>query len=247
MTPHTITPQKALVFHQIDMPPLDALHDNEYSYRDPSRGTQLALTVHDIQQSPTGAVITAGRLFSEADKQELRDYLNGEDSIKSEWLPSNLMLINSQKMVWYVPSKIRTMHITVGSKVQHISLKWPSLIFQADSDGQLKIAAYSGSARPKLSQPLYHAPLWNIYGNTKLCSGSAITTNIISVSSMKVWEDAVFETVFTHSNHGEVLKHTKSRKQRSYIRFIMEKARSGTSFKASEMTPLNITLEQWAK
>lgn len=245
MTQQTITPQKALVFHSIDMPSLDALHDEDNQpYQ--SSGLQMALTVHDIKQSPTGAVITAGRVFSEADKQELRDYLNGEDGIKAEWLPSNLMLINSHKMVWYVPSKLRTMHIKVGDKVQHIKLKWPSLVFQADSNGRLKIAAYAGSGRPSLTQPLYHAPLWNIYADTRLCSGSATTTNIISVKSMKVWEEAVFDTLFTHSNHQRVLPNTATGKQRSYLPFIKNKAKTGASFRACDMTPLKMTLEQWA-
>lgn len=245
MTLQTITPHKALLFHSFQKHQLDGLYD-EYSSPNQSGGQELSLTIHDIKQSPTGSVIGAGRLLSEADKQEIRDYLNGEDGIKGEWLPSNLMLINSQKMVWYIPSKIRTMHIKAGEKVLHIKLKWPSLVFQADSSGRLKIAAYAGSGRPKLTQPLYHAPLWNIYADTRLCSGSATTTNIISVKSMKVWEEAVFDTVFTHSNHDNVLPNTKAGKQRAYLPFVKNKAKTGATFRVCDMTPLKMTLEQWS-
>lgn len=244
MTQQAITTHKALLFHSLVKQQLDALNNGgTNSYQ--SSNQELSLTVHDVKQSPSGAVIGAGRLLSEADKQELRDYLNGEDGIRGEWLPSNLMLINSQKMVWYVPSKLRTMHIKSGDKVLHIKLKWPSLIFQADSSGRLKVAAYAGTGRPKLSQPLYHAPLWNIYADTRLCSGSATTTDIISINSMKVWEEAVFDTVFTHSNHDNVLPNTKAGKQRAYLPFIKNKAKTGATFRVCDMTPLRMTLEQW--
>lgn len=243
MTQQAITTHKALLFHTISLKQLDALQE-PYSHQPDKSG--ISLTVHDVKQSPSGSVIGAGRLLSEADKQELRDYLNGEDGIKGEWLPKNLMLINCQKMVWYVPSKIRTMHIKAGDKTLHLKIKWPSLVFCADSHGRLKIAAYAGTGRPNLTQPLYHAPLWNIYGDTRLCAGGAETTNIIAVSSMKIWEDAVFETVFTHSNHDRVLPDTKAGKQRAYLTFIKNKAKSGAAFRASDMSPLKKTLERWA-
>lgn len=244
MTPYSIKTHKALLFHTVDKPEMDGLFDEDAIHSLNTK--QLSLTIHDVKQSPTGSVIGAGRLISEADKQKLRDYLNGEDGVKTQWLPSNLLMINSQKMVWYVPSKIRTMHIKAGDEVLHIKLKFPSLVFHADCNGRLKVVAYVGNGRPKLTQPLYHAPLWNIYANTSLCSGTAVTTDIISVESMAIWEEAVFNTVFTHSNHNNVLSNNKAGKQRSYMAFIKKKAKSGAAFNVSDMTPLRMTLENWA-
>lgn len=244
MTQQAVTTHKALLFHQIAKPALDGMNDPHYNvYARPTQA--VTLTIHDVKQSPTGSVIGAGRVLSEADKQELRDYLNGEDGIKGEWLPENLMMLNSQKMIWYVPAKVRTMHIKTGDKVRHITLKWPSLVFKANAGRQLQVAAYAGSGRPKQNQKLYHAPLWNIYDDTRLCSGSADTTDVLDINAMKIWEEAVFETLFTHPNHDNVLPRSKTDK-RQYLSFIRAKAKAGESFKVADMTPLNTTLEQWA-
>lgn len=179
MTQQAITTHKALLFHSLAKQQLDALNQRDIASYQPV-SDELSLTVHDVKQSPSGAVIGAGRLLSEADKQELRDYLNGEDGIKGEWLPSNLMLINSQKMVWYVPSKLRTMHIKAGDKVLHIKLKWPSLIFQADSSGRLKVAAYIGTGRPKLSQ-LSTMPRFGIFTVIRACVVAVLRLLTLSV------------------------------------------------------------------
>lgn len=244
MTQQAVTTTKALLFHNHYVPEL-TLMDEEYVSHSQNR-SKVSLTVHDIKQSPTGSVIGAGRVLSEADKQDIRDFLNGEDEIKTGWLPSNLMMINSQQMVWYVPAKTRSMFIRQGDKQLQFKVKFPSLVFMANNSGTLKVAAYTGSGRPKLTQPLYHAPLWNIYADTRLCNGTAEITNIINVDAMQVWEDAMFNTMFTHSNHQNVLPKTKAGKQRAYISFIRAKAKAGTAFKSSEMTPLKMTLDQWA-
>lgn len=66
---------------------------------------------------------------------------------------------------------------------------------------------------------------------------------------MKVWEDAIFNTVFSHSNHANVIAVIKGNKKddRAYMRFIKSKAKSGDKITAKEMTPLGESLEQWAK
>lgn len=179
-------------------------------------------------------------------QRRLKIAVVGVGGVKGEWLPENLLMHNSQKMIWYVPAKVRTMHVKTGSKVQHIKLKWPSLVFMASAGRQLKVAAYAGSGRPKRNQKLYHAPLWNIYHDTRLCTGSIETPDILNMNAMQVWEDAVFETLFSHPNHDNVLPESRA-DRRHYLSFIRAKGKAGESFKAGDMNPLNKTLEQWAK
>lgn len=249
MQQQNLVASKAIVIHKIRQVGLQSLQElDSSSYNAQST---VALTVHDIKQTDKEPVMGVGQLFSEADKQELKDYLNGEHSIRDCWLPENLMMMNSSQMVWYVPAKKREMYFRKGDKPFSLNVAFPSLIFRF-SGGSLSVAAYVGRGRPKLTQKLYHAPLWNIYQNTRLCTGTADTTNIIGIEAMKVWEDAVFETVFSHSNHPHVIaRHTKSKKYAEvsdpqYLRFIKSKAKSGETIKANDMVPLGVTLEAWA-
>lgn len=242
--------EKAIIIHTVKNTPLDVVRDyqgGEFYHR--QTDISLALTVHDIKQSSNGAVMGAGRVLSESDKQQLKDYLNGENEIRNCWLPRNLMMLNSSQMVWYVPSRKRPMHFRSNGKVMHIDVIWPSLVFRFSASGTLSVAAYAGKGAPKPSTKLYHAPLWNIYANTRLCAGSAETTNIIGVEAMPIWEAAIFDTLFSHSNHSLVIKPKGSQKavsDASYLRFMRQKAKRNEIIKASEMTPLNKTLEQWA-
>lgn len=240
-TQHAIVTSKALLFHSVENTSLAFTDEVNHN-------TGISITVHDIKQAPTGSVIGAGRVMSETDKQEIRDFLNGEDAIKNAWLPENLMMLNSQRMVWYVPAQKRPMHFrTDKGKPLTLNVWYPSLVF-CFNGSSLSVAAYAGQGRPSLTQPLYHAPLWNIYSTTRLCAGNSDTTNIISVEAMAVWEEAIFNTLYSHANHNRVLASFdgKSKDDPAYIRFIKQKAKSGDKFKASEMTPLGKSLDEWA-
>lgn len=110
------------------------------------------------------------------------------------------------------------------------------------------MAAYSGSGRSSLTQPIYNAPLWNINAEGHLCSGSADTTSKLGVDAMAIWEEAVFNTLFSHSGTSLVLAISKGKKDdKQYIKFIKQKALANTKFKTSEMVPMKQILQQWVK
>lgn len=250
MQEQVLKSEKAIIIHTIKTASLElvdgfVVDGNNHG----GNRSSLALTVHNIKETAQGAVMGAGRVLSEADKQELKDYLNGESEIRHCWLPHNLMMLNSSQMVWYVPSRQRLMHFKSKGKTYHVDIQWPSLVFKFTASGALHVAAYAGKGAPSLTTKLYHAPIWNIFANTRLCTGSADTTNIIGVEAMKIWEAAIYDTVFTHSNHDKVIK-PKGKQNAvtdvAYLRFIRGKAKVNEMIKASEMTPLNKTLEQWA-
>ena len=73
MTPYSIKTHKALLFHTVDKPEMDGLFDEDAIHSLNTK--QLSLTIHDVKQSPTGSVIGAGRLISEADKLGRREVL----------------------------------------------------------------------------------------------------------------------------------------------------------------------------
>tara|TARA_R110001606_G_scaffold399101_1_gene580707 strand:+ start:245 stop:613 length:369 start_codon:yes stop_codon:yes gene_type:complete len=120
-------------------------------------------------------------------------------------------------------------------------------VFHSNGRG-LHVAAYSGSGRPSLTQPLYNAPLWNINAEGHLCSGSEDTTSKLGVDAMAISEEAVFNTLFSHSGTSLVLAISKGKKDdKQYIKFIKQKALTNTKFKTSEMVPMKQALQQWVK
>lgn len=235
---HAITTQQVLLFHQISTNELDFVRANN----DGHSRSNISITTHAIKETPSGSVIGAGRLLSEFDKQALRDFLNGEEEMKSGWIPENVMMMNSKRMVWYVPSKIRPMHFLTKDGSIHYSILWPSLVFCFDAQKRLRVATFMGNRRPRLDQKLFHAPIWNVDSNGVLCAGSNTTTQQISIEAMQIWEEAIFKSNFSHRNHDKVLA-----VDTPYLKFIKQKSNSGERITAKELTPINKTLQDWVE
>lgn len=65
---------------------------------------------------------------------------------------------------------------------------------------------------------------------------------------MAISEEAVFNTLFSHSGTSLVLAISKGKKDdKQYIKFIKQKALTNTKFKTSEMVPMKQALQQWVK
>jgi PRTRC genetic system protein B len=239
MTQQTpIVTKKAMLIHSFDKPGLDVLG---------ARNSQeTIITVHDIKRSRGTEVMGVGKMLSAEDKAFLINLLNGNSLNEDQWLPDNILMMNSRKVVWFVPGKRRKMHFKLGQKKSHHEVIWPSLCFFHQVGKQLRIAAYAGSRRPKIDQPLYHAPLWNIYEHTGLCSGSCETPGSTNVDAISTWEEAIFNSYFTHANHSNVLANGKSRDTK-YLKVIRSKEKSGKPFFVREMVPLRKTLREWAR
>lgn len=214
----------------------------------PVRKSTTFVTVHDIKRGRKGPVLGAGRLMSESDKAAICDLLLGNEETADVWWPSNLLMMNAQKLVWYVVGRKRPMYFINGEKSFQLNLVWPSLIFCYSHARGLRIVAYAGRGRPTSTQRCYHAPLWNIGADTKLCVGSNLTTNVIAPESMPVWEDAIYESNFSHANHDKLLRPAKGGRNRqspSYLAFLRQKAKSGEPIRAREMVPLGMSVEAW--
>lgn len=235
---HAISTQQVLLFHQISTAELDFVRAD----RGGASRSNISITTHPIKETPSGSVIGAGRLLSEFDKQALRDFLNGEEEMKSGWIPENIMMMNSKRMVWYVPSKVRPMHFLTKDGSNHHLVSWASMVFCFDANKGLRVAAYMGNRRPRLDQKLFHAPIWNVDSQGRLCAGSNTTTQEISIEAMQVWETAVFNSNFSHKNHNNVLA-----VDTPYLKFIKQKSKSGESITAKELTPINKTLQAWVE
>jgi PRTRC genetic system protein B len=96
------------------------------------------------------------------------------------------------------------MFFRAGSALEGISGKrFPHqvLLFAVRSN-VLYVRALSASRRPGPDSRLAAAPYWNIDGNGSVCAGTMRTPKSLTVASMAAWQQAFFQSEFTHPGGG---------------------------------------------
>lgn len=116
-------------------------------------------------------------------------------------LDPNILQFDATKMTWFVPGQRRRMWLRQRERALQVA--WPNLVFHV-SCGSLYCWAVADTNRPTADTAVFHAPLANFYHDGRLCMGNA-TAGDLTIESIPVWEEAVFNTRFTHVNHQTTL------------------------------------------
>ncbi len=174
------------------------------SDRDSNRmGTSAFVTKHGVKFDQAGIpALEAGTPIHQSDIFTLIEQLRG--ALPVEFLPANVLVLTQETIVWWVPSSVRPMFYAKekGREVAELSGKrfpQPGLIFRVQG-GSLDVRAVAGNARPGQGTALYRAPYWNVNDNGDVCLGTARVPRSITVDSLPLWENAFFESEFTHPN-----------------------------------------------
>jgi len=162
----------------------------------------VLVTRHPVVRDKRGARLGAGTLFGVNDQAWLLELLADTDD--SDILPENVLGKSARQLTWLVPGKVRPMLFRLSGRSQALRVPWPTLVFQA-TERSLRVVALKSSRRPQRDTPVFHAPLMNFYYDTRMCFGGAGIPQSLGVSSMPKWEAAVFDTAFSHTNHGRTL------------------------------------------
>lgn len=113
-------------------------------------------------------------------------------------------------MVWYMPPSRRRVWFkadTIGETSAEVPL--PGLVFSV-SPGGWRVFALRGARRPGASTKLYQAPFFNVSSTGVICVGSSQTPKGDARFDPAAWEQAFFESYFSHPNvHGSSLVHYK--------------------------------------
>jgi PRTRC genetic system protein B len=226
-------PVKALIIQQISKDPFAR-----------GNGASFIVTEHKIHQRPGDAVpmIGAGKALSKAGCRRVATQLAGigerPDDGAPVFLPDNLLVASKSILCWHEPSKVRPMwFIEAGTSV---SVKWPHLVFVASERG-LRVFAMLGNKRPTTETKLYHAPLMNIYGDGRLCFGSAVCPDRITVDSIPEWNAAIFDSRFSHVNHDRTIKGAVTSTE--HARWWRDRNGQDKALKASDLVRIkNLTL-----
>ena len=159
------------------------------------RGT--VITEHTAELRNNRLLINGGRLI---DAVSLATVLSSFAVEADGWIPPNLIYQSRTRIAWTVPGKRRRMAFTVQGQTHLLMVPWPHLLLIARAGDTLQVLALAHEGTPHRLNPVYHAPLMNLGGTGDLCFGNAHRPSF-ALASIPAFEDALFNTRFTHVNH----------------------------------------------
>lgn len=175
------------------------LHQAILLYRNEQASRHMA-TVHCIVQSASdGApVLGAGQLMTTAVLRELACTLG--TACQAEFLPEQVVARTAELLAWWTPAMIRPMFFRTGSELADVSgqrFPHPALLL-VERAGSLYVRALRSRERPNADTKLCAAPYWNIGNDGAVCAGTMRVPKSAGVTAMAAWEQAFFQSEFTH-------------------------------------------------
>ena len=211
-------------------------------YRGKSRGF---VTWHEVRRDATGGAPFLG------EAQELTtDFVHHlaqglGTAIPNEILPENILVRTAETTAWWTPATVRTMffaaHDPEVHKLNGQRFSQPPLVWNVHGK-DLWVRALSEDHRPVASTPLMIAPYWNVDGETGwTCQGSMRSPDDIGVDTTPLWEQAFYQSEFTH--------HTGTRRLTSHSHgfFGLWKSLAGgrRTFPVKYLAPAKETLQEF--
>ena len=223
------------------------------------RASLRMVTAHPVTMDDNGVPqLCPGRPLSPSDERSVLDLLMGRKSSDVEILPPTVLARRDDMTMWWLPPQVRPMHLRLSDgRYLAEDRMWPNLVALV-SGRTLFLAAVKGGSRPTASSLLHHAPLGNIYGDTRVCTGTCTLPFGSELACIAEWDAVIFNTAFTHDNHDSpIAPAAKKSKKKESARGIGSK-REATNFWASSqdvsnpfpdarLVPLGMALGDWFK
>lgn len=216
-------------------------------FEDSGNSSRFAFTWHQVRQSAQGVSVGPGRLMTSQDQEELLAILKNACDTRASFLPAEILSLSAHQLAWYVPGRRRHMWVRIGSQSRAYLVPWPTLLFCV-RDGRLRLAAMSTNKRPLRATALFHAPLMNVYADTTLCNGTAALPSGDTFEDREEFERIVFETNFTHVDHGSTLRIAGAKEVTTgmHLKFWRGLHDKRTErFPSKALAPLHTTVGEW--
>ena len=167
-------------------------------------GNRYMATVHGVvQETCEGCpLLGAGQLLSTASSRELARQLGTGCPV--EFLPDHVVARTPDLLAWWTPAMVRPMFFRPGSELEGVSGKrfpHPALLFVVSST-VLYVRALFATKRPQPDTKLAAAPYWNLDSNGAVCAGTMRAPKSLTVTSIAAWQQAFFQSEFTHPGGG---------------------------------------------
>jgi len=145
--------------------------------------------------------LTAGRAVT---RGFLRTLAAGfEQDVRTEILPENVLARTAEVIAWWSSARQRPMSFSgTDPGAEQLNGKvypHPALVFLI-SGQELFVRALAENTRPSAETPLKNAPYWNTDAGALVCQGDMRVPDEVAVSTITGWEDAYFQSAFTHPN-----------------------------------------------
>lgn len=156
-------------------------------------------TVHEVVERAGTRHIGAGTPVTQSGVVSLMTSLSANQAFG--FLPDNVLAIGSDYLVWWAKPQKRTMWFKSTAPLDGKCglLPTPALLF-AVIGTEWAVYALPGTERPTAETQLYQAPFFNVWETGRICTGNVTIPTLSSVDRIAVYENAFFESNFTHPN-----------------------------------------------
>ncbi len=156
-------------------------------------------SLHQVKQAENGIpYLTPGEALTTAFLRTLAQGLGAR--VKPEILPDNVLVRTPDMLVWWAGPQRRVMFFggtnEEARKLNGLVFPHPALIFKV-AGRDLFVRAVATGSRPSPETPMKTAPYWNT--DIRVCPGSMRVPDNSDVASIAQWEDAFFQSEFTHA------------------------------------------------
>jgi PRTRC genetic system protein B len=163
-------------------------------------GNRAFATLHEVKHTADHApYLSAGQSVTAGFLETLAKGLGA--SLAAEVLPEYVLARTPELIAWWTPVKRRLMFFGNGDpKTGDLNGKLyphPALVLMIHGR-ELFIRALAENRRPNASTRLKNAPYWNTDAQGRVCLGSMRVPDEVGASSLRRWEEAYFESEFTH-------------------------------------------------
>ena len=122
--------------------------------------------------------------------------------VKPEIFPDCVLARTPDLLVWWSPPQRRVMFFggtdQEALKISGLVFPHPALVFKV-LDKNLFVRAMATSSRPCPETHLKTAPYWNTDSRGLVCAGSMRVPESSDIASIPAWQDAYFQSQFTHA------------------------------------------------
>jgi PRTRC genetic system protein B len=158
-------------------------------------------SLHHVRQTGDGVPYLApGENLTTAFVRTLAEGLGAQ--VKPEIFPENILARTSDLLAWWSQPQRRVMFFggtdQEARKLNGLVFPHPALIFKVLGK-DLYVRAMATTSRPGPETPLKTAPYWNTDSRGLVCAGSMRVPESSDSASIPAWQDAYFQSQFTHA------------------------------------------------
>jgi PRTRC genetic system protein B len=158
-------------------------------------------SLHRVKQADDGPPYLApGESLTTAFVRALAQGLGAQ--VNSEIFPENILARTPDLLVWWSRPQRRVMFFggtdEETRKINGLIFPHPALVFKV-AGRDLFVRSAGTTSRPGPETPLKTAPYWNTDNRGLVCAGSMRVPESSDIASILAWQDAYFQSQFTHA------------------------------------------------